>query len=98
MSVCVCVHKCALMCEAIYMCVHAFMLCTAGKGVAGSGRLMFVLEDSMNSFIPVRIAGKICNLTTAGCQKATNRPFGYVWSTAHIMLPVYFSIKSIFIL
>ena len=92
MSVCECVHKHALMCEAIYMCVHVFVLCTAGRGVAGSGRLMFVLEDSMT--IPVRISGIICNLTTAGCRKATNRPYGYVWFTAVIMLPVILALKA----
>ncbi len=72
-------------------------LCTAGKGVAGNGRLMFVLEDCVTSFIPVRIAGIICNLTTAGCQKATNRPYGCVWFTALVVLPVlvFLSIKGI---
>lgn len=99
-SLCPCVNAYTSMhsCEAIYMCVHVFVLCTAGRGVARSGRLMFVLEDSMTSFIPVRISGIICNLTTVGFWKTSNRPYGYVWFTAGIMLPVYFSIKSTFIL
>lgn len=45
---------------------------------AGEGRLVFALEDCVTSFIPVRTAGIICNLTSAGCQKATNKPYGYV--------------------
>lgn len=52
----------------------------------------FVLKDCMTSFIPAKIAGIICYLTTAGCQKATNKPYGYVWLTALIMLPTLFII------
>lgn len=80
-----CVHMEALMCEAI--CVFVCVCYTAGKG-----RLMFALEDCMTIFflIPVRIVGIICNLTTAACQKATNRPYGYVRFTALIMLPTFF--------
>lgn len=47
------------------VCVATACVCAAGEG-----RLVFALEDSVTSFIPVRIAGIICNLTTAGCQRA----------------------------
>lgn len=49
-----------------------------------------MLEDCMTSFIPVRIAGIICNLTTAACQKATNGQYVNVWFTALVMLPAFF--------
>lgn len=70
--------------------VNVFVICTAEKGAARSGPQMFMHGDCVTSFIPVRIVGIICNLTTAGCQKATNGTYEYVWFTALVMLSVLY--------
>lgn len=72
---CVCVYTCMHSCVKLFICVFMCVCCLLQRREQG---LMFALEDCMTSFIPVRIAGIICNLTTASCQKATNRPYGYV--------------------
>lgn len=45
----------------------------------------------MTSFIPVRIVGIICNLTTAGCQEAANRTYRVcvLQSTCIVSLQAY---------
>lgn len=79
-----CVWQLVRMCPlCTYISSHVWA-CVCACASVGEERLL--LKDCITGFIPARAAGIICNWTTAGCQKATNKPYGYVWLTALRML------------